>query len=80
MGHKHPELFKGLIIENTFTSISDMAHQILPFFKYLGNFKKILLKIGWNSDKLVPHIELPILYITGDADEIVPYIQTLTLH
>lgn len=37
---------KGIIIENTFTSISDMVDKIFPFLKY---FKLLIQKNFWNS-------------------------------
>jgi len=82
MGHKAPDIFAGMIIENTFTSISDMAEELFPIFKYrpIRVIKQILLRIGWYSDQLVGDITIPILYITGQEDEIVPYTQTLKLH
>jgi len=78
--HKYPELFKGLVIENTFSSISDMADVLFPFMGYLGNIKTMMIKNPWSSKRLVPEIELPILYITGDQDEIVPFEQTELLY
>ena len=57
-----------------------MANILFPAFKYFGIIKTFLLRIDWDSAKLVPHIELPIFYITGDQDEIIPYTQTLKLH
>ena len=81
MGHRSPEAFKGLIIENTFTSISDMAEKILIVLKYVPKqLKRLLVRIGWDSDQLVPEITLPILYVTGDKDEVVPFQQTLILY
>jgi len=64
--HKYPELFKGVIIENSFSSIGEMANELFPFMAYLGNIKTMMIKNPWSSKKLVPHIKLPILYVTGD--------------
>jgi len=51
MGHRSPEVFKGLIIENSFTSISDMAEKILIVLKYIPKWlEKLLVRIGWDSD------------------------------
>lgn len=82
MGHKAPSVFAGMIIENTFTSISDMAEVLFPIFRYkpIRIIKYLLLTIGWRSDLLVPDITLPILYVTGNLDEVVPYTHTLRLH
>ena len=80
MASQRPALFRGLIVENSFTSISDMANVLFPFLKYMSWAKVMILRIGWNSDQIVPELKLPIFYVTGDQDEIVPYEQTLKLH
>lgn len=51
MGHRSPEVFKGLIIENTFTSITAMAEKLLFVLRYLPtSLKKLLVRVGWDSD------------------------------
>lgn len=37
---------RGLILENTFTSISDVVDNIFPF---LSLFKNMILRINWRS-------------------------------
>jgi pimeloyl-ACP methyl ester carboxylesterase len=59
----------GLILENTFTSISDMVDRIFPF---LANFKHLILRINWPTIERIPKIKLPILFVVGSIDEIVP--------
>lgn len=66
---RHPHLFRGAIIENTFTSISDMVDTIFFFVKH---FKSLILRNYWMSIDLVEHIENPLLFVTGDKDELVP--------
>ena len=46
-----------------------MVDEIFPFVTY---FKDIILRIGWRSIDIVPNLEMPILYITGDQDKLVP--------
>ena len=58
-----PDLFRGLMLENTFTSISEMVDHLYPF---ITPFKKYLLKIGWNNDKMVADLKLPIFFVAGD--------------
>jgi pimeloyl-ACP methyl ester carboxylesterase len=60
---KYPDLFRCMIIENTFTSISDMVDELFAPLKY---FKSLILKIGWRSIDIVSSLEIPVLYITGD--------------
>ena len=51
MAHRSPEVFKGLIVENSFTSISDMADKVLIVLKYLPKWlKRFVVRIGWDSD------------------------------
>ena len=60
----------GIILENTFTSISDMVDHV---FYLVSFFKGLILRMGWYTSELVPNLEMPVLYVTGDQDEIVPF-------
>ncbi|CDW81715.1 serine protease family s09x [Stylonychia lemnae] len=73
----YPKYFRGLIFENTFTSMGAMVDHL---FKFFGFFKYLILRNKWNSIDLVSSIKAPILFITGDKDELVPYQMTLQLH
>ncbi|KAL4563764.1 hypothetical protein LXL04_027809 [Taraxacum kok-saghyz] len=73
----NPDKVAGLILENTFTSILDMAGVLLPFLKYFigGNPKKILnfvVRSPWNTIDVIGQIKQPILFLSGKRDEIVP--------
>ena len=59
---------KGIIVENTFTSIADMVDAIMPIFKLL----KVLITNPWRSIDRVPEISQPILFIKCLRDELVP--------
>jgi abhydrolase domain-containing protein 13 len=74
---KYPHLFRGAIIENTFTSISDMVDIIFFFVK---PFKWLILRNHWTSVDTITRIENPMLFIGGKLDELVPYEMTLKLH
>ena len=63
------EHIQGLILENTFTSISDMVDQIFP---YICVLKSLVLRINWNSKELITKLEHPMLFISGRNDQIVP--------
>lgn len=66
------DLFKGVIIENTFTCIGEMAEKLFPFLKYVP--KQYLLKINWDNLSMVrvwPK-NMPVLLITGSSDSFVP--------
>ena len=62
---------RGLILENTFTSISDMASTMVPV-PYSTIFKWFLQKIHYPSIKRIRKVKQPILFIRGMQDEIVP--------
>ncbi|GAX09933.1 uncharacterized protein FisN_11Lh078 [Fistulifera solaris] len=66
----------GVIVENTFTSISAMVDQLMPF---LTPIKALVLRIGWDSTKIAPYLETPTLYMAGGKDELVPHEQMLEL-
>lgn len=67
----------GLMIENTFLSIAAMVDVLMP---YLAPFKGLILRIGWNSRQLVPHLTVPILYLAGANDQLVPHEHMLELY
>jgi fermentation-respiration switch protein FrsA (DUF1100 family) len=62
---------KGFIIENTFTSLGDMADHIYPKLKI---FRKLILRNFWDNDQYVKQLpkHLSGLFITGKKDEITP--------
>jgi len=60
----------GVIVENTFLSISHMVDHLMPYVKL---FKPLVLRIGWDSSVLVPNIRVPVLYLAGSDDELVPH-------
>jgi uncharacterized protein len=66
---KHPEL-GGLIVESGFTSIYDMARLELQYGIYPVG---ILLNQRFDSIDKVAALKLPVLYIHGTADQVVPY-------
>ena len=74
---KYPHLFRGVVLENTFTSIPDMVDELFFFAKY---FKRLILNNHWPSIDHVGTIRNPLLFITGDRDELVPQEMTVRLH
>lgn len=60
----------GIIVENTFLSISKMVDHLLPL---LAPLKSFVLRIGWVSELIAPSLSTPILYLAGDTDELVPH-------
>ena len=43
------DYIKGLIIENTFTSICDMADAVFGFLKLIPTLKRKMLRLRWES-------------------------------
>lgn len=73
---KHPEL-GGLIVESGFTSIYDMA-RLEP--KYGIYPVGLLLNQRFDSINKVARLALPVLYIHGTADDVVPYEMGVALY
>ena len=66
---KVQEAVCGLILENTFCSIADMVDHIFPLLSY---FKHLVQRIYWPSIDRIPNVKVPILFLVGMNDEIVP--------
>ena len=54
-----------------------MVDHLMPFISPL---KFLVLRIGWNSATVVPNLHVPILFIMGDRDELVPSSHSLELY
>jgi len=67
----------GIIVENTFLSISRMVDHLMPI---VAPFKSLVLRIGWNSFEIAPTLKTPILYLAGAADQLVPHSHMLELY
>ena len=61
--NKTQPLVRGLILENTFSSISELVDTIFPWIKMLGPLKDYFLRLKWESIKRIQNIdpEMPIL-------------------
>lgn len=67
--NEHPHAFRGLIVENTFTSMGDMVDKIFFFVRHL---KWLILRNHWRSADLIGKVTHPIFFIAGNQDELVP--------
>mmetsp|Transcript_13028 Transcript_13028/g.25302 ORF Transcript_13028/g.25302 Transcript_13028/m.25302 type:complete len:360 (-) Transcript_13028:468-1547(-) len=64
---------QGLIVENTFLSIADMATILYPFLKPLNPLLcRPWLRNEWRSRDRIGKIAVPILFISGGQDELIP--------
>ncbi|PON54868.1 Alpha/beta hydrolase fold [Parasponia andersonii] len=76
----NPDKVAALIVENTFTSILDMAGVLLPFLKWFigGSGTKgprilnFLVRSPWSTIDIIGEIKQPILFISGLQDEMIP--------
>jgi pimeloyl-ACP methyl ester carboxylesterase len=60
----------GVILESTFSSASDVVHEILPPpFSWLAG---ALTRGRFDSRSKIPRLRCPLLFFHGDRDEIVP--------
>ena len=60
---------RGIIVENTFTSIPNMVDTLMPKVSY---FKSLVLRINWSSIDSIKDITTPILFASGTDDELIP--------
>ncbi|KAL2945144.1 Alpha/beta hydrolase domain-containing protein WAV2 [Bienertia sinuspersici] len=80
LAKNNPDKVAALILENTFTSILDMAGVLLPFLKWFiggstGKGFKILnfvVRSPWSTIDVIGQVKQPILFISGLQDEMVP--------
>ena len=66
----------GLLIENSFLSISQMVDHLMPI---VAPFKMLILRMNWNSGKIAPTIRIPTLFLAGAKDTLVPHSHMLEL-
>ena len=69
--------FKGVIIENTFTTMADLVDVMFPPLKYVKSF---LLKTKFETSKIIGKIKRPILFCRSENDELIPRSQMDTLY
>jgi hypothetical protein len=67
----------GVIVENTFTSISAMVDHLMPF---VAPLKGLVLRMKWDSSVIVPTLQCPVLYLAGAADQLVPHSHMVGLY
>ena len=66
----------AVIVENTFTSIADMIDVVMSFLSWA----KLLLRNPWRSIDIVDKIQIPFLFISSSADELVPPVMMKALY
>jgi hypothetical protein len=69
LANKYCSEINGMIIENSYTCISDMVDKIFPL---LSPLKSLILRLDWPSWRRIATITTPILFVSGLLDEVVP--------
>lgn len=66
---KIQDQIRGIIVENTFTSISHLADIMIPFAKPI---KRFVQRNFWSSIDTIKKINVPMLFIRSMLDEMIP--------
>lgn len=61
--------FKGVIIENTFTTLGDLCDVMFPPLRLV---RKFLLKSKFETNKIIGKIKKPIMFCRSEKDELIP--------
>ena len=74
LASKHADrgLFKGLILENTFSSIGELALKLFPLLKLFRFLLPVLLKNKWDSEVEMRKVKAPVLFVAGMKDAMIP--------
>ncbi|KAG2718021.1 hypothetical protein I3843_03G199500 [Carya illinoinensis] len=87
LSKNNPDKIAALLLENTFTSILDMAGVLLPFLKwFIGKSSKgprilnFLVRSPWSTIDVIGQIKQPILFLSGLQDEMVPPVHMQLLY
>eukprot|EP01079_Euglenida_sp_SAG-EU17-18_P001376 gene1376-2754_t len=82
--HANQSKVAGLIVENTFTSISDMVDVVFVQAAVSVTFpqliKPVVLLIQWDTAKNIGKVRVPILFLSGELDELLPPQQMASLY
>lgn len=77
LAHNNPGKVAGLVIENTFTSILDMAGVVLPFMRHAVSSTgyrplNAVVRSQWRTIDFIGQINEPMLLLISGRDELVP--------
>ncbi|KAA8495999.1 Protein bem46 [Porphyridium purpureum] len=74
--HEFQQQLRGLILENTFTSLLDMINRVHPVLTPV----RALSRNRWRSDLRMPSIRLPVLFLSGLRDAFIPPVMMKNLY
>lgn len=70
---------RGLILENTFISMSAVVDALFPILAF-KSLKQRFLRVKWESIERIKSLEVPLLFLTGEKDEMIPPWHSQALH
>lgn len=76
LAERAPAKVAGVIVENTFLSISSMVDALMPALRLV---KPLVLRLDWNSERAIQNLPHPMLFVAGLEDELVPHSHMRTL-
>jgi abhydrolase domain-containing protein 13 len=77
LAERYPQKVKAVIIENSFLSVAKMVDILMPV---IARLKWLVLRIKWDSNVKIQDLKQPIMFISGDADQLVPPAHMGKLH
>ena len=65
--NQYKDIIRGVILENTFTSIGDLILKKLPYFPFIG----FLGHKQWRSKDLIQEMTVPLMFIRSSHDMLI---------
>eukprot|EP00421_Protoceratium_reticulatum_P015438 CAMPEP_0168386018 /NCGR_PEP_ID=MMETSP0228-20121227/15212_1 /TAXON_ID=133427 /ORGANISM="Protoceratium reticulatum, Strain CCCM 535 (=CCMP 1889)" /LENGTH=289 /DNA_ID=CAMNT_0008399207 /DNA_START=134 /DNA_END=1003 /DNA_ORIENTATION=- len=69
----------GVILENTFVSVSALVDAMFPFIAF-KSLKDRFLRLRWETAERIGDLEVPLLILSGEKDEMIPPWHSRVLH
>jgi len=69
----------GIILENTFVSVSALVDSLFPIIAF-KSLKERFLRLRWETVERIREIEVPLLFLSGEKDEMIPPWHSKVLH
>ena len=71
MARKEMNLFRGVILESTFKSVPELI--VKDYFPWFESLHFLFVRLHWNVINKVEDLLMPICYIHGEKDTVVPF-------
>ncbi|CDI85723.1 hypothetical protein, conserved [Eimeria praecox] len=63
---------KGVVVENTFTSLRDVIHDVVPLSRMFDWLLNVIQRMKLSSEDKVRTMQKPVLFISGRRDSLIP--------